>query len=48
MVGKNNARIILNGTYVDHDEYAQSKYNWEVPEGGFDYLWLGTRFEIDF
>lgn len=45
---KNNARIILNGTYVDHDEYAQSKYNWEVPEGGFDYLWLGTRFEIDF
>ncbi|MGE5355972.1 MAG: OprO/OprP family phosphate-selective porin [Deltaproteobacteria bacterium] len=45
---KNNVRIILNGTYVDHDEYAQSKYNWKVPEGGFDYIWLGSRFEIDF
>ena len=45
---KNNVRIILNGTYVDHDEYAQSKYNWEVPDGGFDYMWLGSRFEIDF
>lgn len=45
---KNNVRIILNGTYVDHDEYAQTKYNWAVPEGGFDYFWLGSRFEIDF
>ena len=45
---KNNVRIILNGTYVDHDEYAQSKYDWAVPEGGYDYMWLGSRFEIDF
>ncbi len=45
---KNNVRLILNGTYVDHDKYAQTKYNWEVPENGFDYIWLGTRFEIDF
>jgi phosphate-selective porin OprO and OprP len=45
---QNNVRIILNGAYVDHDEHATTKYNWKVPEGGFDYIWIGTRFEIDF
>ena len=43
-----NVRIILNAAYVDHDENASSKYNWNVPKGGFDYYWVGTRFEIDF
>lgn len=45
---KTNVRIILNGAYVDHDEHASTKYNWSVPAGGFDYIWIGTRFEIDF
>jgi len=45
---KKNVRIILNAAYVDHDENASSKYNWNVPKGGFDYYWVGTRFEIDF
>jgi len=45
---KKNVRIILNAAYVDHDENATSKYKWKVPEGGFDYHWVGTRFEIDF
>jgi phosphate-selective porin OprO and OprP len=43
-----NVRIILNAAYVDHDEHASTKYKWDVPEGGFDYMWIGTRFEIDF
>ncbi|HRZ42206.1 MAG TPA: porin [Bacteroidales bacterium] len=43
-----NARIILNVAYVDHDENASTKYKWNVPAGGFDYTWIGTRFEIDF
>ncbi len=45
---KNNVRITLNAAYVDHDKYASSKYNWKVPANGFDYTWIGTRFEIDF
>jgi len=45
---KSNVRIILNAAYVDHDDHASTKYKWKVPEGGFDYTWIGTRFEIDF
>lgn len=45
---KTNVRIIVNGAYVDHDKYASTKYNWSVPEKGFDYMWVATRFEIDF
>jgi phosphate-selective porin OprO/OprP len=43
-----NVRIILNAAYVDHDEHASTKYKWNVPAGGFDYVWVATRFEIDF
>lgn len=45
---KTNVRIILNGAYVDHDEHASTKYKWPVPAEGFDFFWIGTRFEIDF
>jgi len=43
-----NVRITLNGAYVNHDKHASTKYNWPVPEKGYDYYWIGTRFEIDF
>ncbi|MDD4385358.1 MAG: porin [Bacteroidales bacterium] len=45
---KTNVRIVLNAAYVDHDKYASTKYNWAVPADGYDYVWVGTRFEIDF
>lgn len=45
---KTNVRIVLNAAYVDHDKYASTKYNWAVPADGYDYVWIGTRFEIDF
>ncbi len=45
---KRNVRIILNAAYVDHDEHATSKYYWDVPANGFDYWWVGTRFEVNF
>jgi len=45
---KTNVRIIINAAYVDHDKNASSKYKWDVPASGFDYMWIGTRFEIDF
>lgn len=45
---KRNVRIVINGAYVDHDEHASTKYKWDVPANGFDYWWVGTRFEIDF
>ncbi len=45
---KTNVRIILNAASVDHDIHASSKYKWAVPADGFDYVWVGTRFEIDF